>query len=97
MDENAHQDQNLWGSIIIMVVTEPTGEVKALHWFDEGNFERTKILAMNRAIDWCVARKIDVDFLDRKPLHPTDPGDWRMLVAAGPPFRVELWGSTKTL
>lgn len=96
MDDNAHYDHSP-GAIIIMVVTGPTGEVRNLLWFDDGTFERTRHLALNRAISWCVSHQIDVDFLNHKPVVSTTPGDWRMLIAAGPPFRVELWGAPKTL
>lgn len=96
MDDNACRDHYPPGTIIIMVVTGPDGAVKNILWFDEGTFERTKHLALNRAISWCVSHKIDVDFLNHTPVT-SSPGDWRMLIAAGPPLRVELWGSQKTL
>lgn len=83
-------------TIVILVVTDEKGAISAVHWFDEGTFEQTKEHALKRALQWCESHRVDVDFMGRPPVIPFERGDWRMLIASGPP-RVELFGQMKSL
>lgn len=78
-------------------MTGPDGTIHRVLWFDEGSFEASKELALRRAFQLCESYGTEVNFLVKDPVLPRSLYDWRMLVASGPPYRLELFGQPKTL